>query len=196
MARQKSNHTKIGELRDLAVQAVMRFGELEQSGNARLAVVRQAGLMIGYRTPFNPLPQPNDGAKYEAALEGKRFWHARYGIDVWLEDAGKVFSAAWNSGGEIDTRLYKPGSWQNTLLSLASRRETPVEPYAHSKILPRKRKSHNSKMAPATLVRRLDAMEATRLSELRAENHRLREVVSGPDLDSHSCSQAVCSKLS
>lgn len=102
MGRRRASERETGRIRDIAVQAVMTRGGFESSGEARLAVLRQDGLMIAYRTPFNPLA----GAKGD------------YGIDIWREQ-GKVFSASWGPGAPLAT-TFKPGPWQAIVESLAT----------------------------------------------------------------------------
>lgn len=56
MIRDEQKRERIAQIQRVAVSAVMRFGKLETSGAAKLAILRKKDLMIAYRTPFNPLP--------------------------------------------------------------------------------------------------------------------------------------------
>ena len=99
MGRRKTDDTVARGLCDQAVAAVMARGRFELSGEVRLMVLRQAGLMILYRTPFNPLPKAMGD----------------YGIEMRDDTAGKVFSAYWERGGALTVTHFKPGPWQAAL---------------------------------------------------------------------------------
>lgn len=115
---------RIAQIRRAAVAAVMRFGKLESSGAAKLAVFRKKDLMIAYRTPFNPLPPLSETAKYLAAREGRIAHLLPYGIDIWQLDVGKVLSAGWRDGEGTVTDLYRPGDWEG-ILGIRAPKVTP-----------------------------------------------------------------------
>lgn len=171
MQRQTSDDHRAKALRDLAVLAVARRGALERSGAANLAVLKQDDLMIGYHTPFNPLPKLADSAKYEAALEGNDRAHDAYGIEIWLDDAGKVFSAGWTPSGEMHVRLHKPGAWQSKLEEIAA-----------------PQRSRKKAAAP-------QAAKSQQLRVLEQENKNLRRAISGLMLDKLILAKAAAGKL-
>jgi len=55
--------------------------------------------MVGYHTPFNPLPPLGETAKYWAARDGKIGRLEPYGLDIWELDIGKVLSIGWRELG-------------------------------------------------------------------------------------------------
>ncbi|HEY2033569.1 MAG TPA: hypothetical protein VGH02_07755 [Rhizomicrobium sp.] len=183
-------------LRDLAVLAVARRGALERSGAANLAVLREDGLMIGYHTPFNPLPKLGDGAKYEAALERKDTTRNAYGVEIWLEEFGKVFSACWSRGDDLHIRLCRPGSWQIALKNIAHRIEK--EP-----AMPRKKRTTSARGEKAiancpTAIPEMslpDDGRNNRLRLLEQENKNLRRAISGLMLDKLILAKAAAGKL-
>src|SRR5450759_3989183 len=73
------------ELRDAALIAVKRVGTWEAgSSQIKLLTAHVGTLLIGYRTPFQRLPEAPEQMKYFAAQHGKpspESWH--YGLDVW-----------------------------------------------------------------------------------------------------------------
>jgi hypothetical protein len=113
-------------LRDLAVAAAMRYGSFEASGEARLVVMREAGLMIAYRTPFNPLPPLTDSMRFEAAVRGKNAYREPYGIEVWQERLGKVLSIGWRGDNPPVVDQYEYGLWEQTLADIAGHDADPV----------------------------------------------------------------------
>ena len=113
------NTERVVALRDLAVAAAMRRGCFEASGDARLVVLRQAGLMIAYRTPFNPLPRLTERMKFEAALRGKSTHREPYGIEIWQERFGKVLSVGWSGEEPPAVDAYEQGLWERTLAEIA-----------------------------------------------------------------------------
>ena len=171
MTRRLPDSRKAETLRDLAVLAVARRGAMERSGAANLAVLREDDLMIGYHTPFNPLPKLAESAKYDAALKGRDGMRDTYGIDVWLEAEGKVFSAGWTPGGQMHVRLCKPGAWQARLLELAA-----------------PSRSHQRASAP-------EAARNRKLRRLEQENRNLRRAISGLMLDKLILTSAAAGKL-
>ncbi len=110
---------RVAVLRNLAVSAAMRHGFFEASGDARLVVLRAAGLMVAYRTPFNPLPPLTENMKFEAALRGKSAYREPYGIEVWLERSGKVLSVGWCDNEPPVVDGYEQGQWEQTLAEIA-----------------------------------------------------------------------------
>jgi hypothetical protein len=171
MKCQMSDDQQARSLRDLAVLAVARRGALERSGAANLAVLKQDDLMIGYHTPFNPLPKLSDNAKYAAALGNKDCGREAYGVDIWLEAEGKVFSAGWAPGGDMNVRLFKPGPWQSRLEEIVA-----ASPVIRKVAAPRVAKSE-------------------RLRVLEQENKQLRRTISGLMLDKLILAQAAAGKL-
>ncbi|HWA29946.1 MAG TPA: hypothetical protein VG867_02555 [Rhizomicrobium sp.] len=168
------------------MHAVMTRGALEKSGNARLAVLRDQGLMIGYRTPFNPLPPLAPSARYEAALKGETCSSDPYGIDVWLEDFGKVFSASWTHGDALKVRLCRPGAWQSTLAAVAVPEIVDAQPTVTKEAtMPRKKKAAND----------IEAAQQKRLKALEAENRKLRREISGLMIDKMILAKAAAGKL-
>jgi hypothetical protein len=120
MPAEKSMKPKrIMALRDLAVSAAMRRGGFEESGDARLVVLRDAGLMIAYRTPFNPLPPLTDRMKFEAALRGKGAYREPYGVEIWKDKTGKVLSVGWRDQKPPVVDCYEQGLWEQTLAQIA-----------------------------------------------------------------------------
>ena len=111
---------RIAALRDLAVVAAMRHGRFETSGDARLVIVHQDGLMIAYRTPFNPLPRFTETMKYEAAMEGRNALKEPYGIEIWEKRRGKVLSVGWRGAAAPVVDGYRNGAWEETLMAIAS----------------------------------------------------------------------------
>jgi hypothetical protein len=97
----------------------MRRGRFEASGEARLVVLREAGLMIVYRTPFNPLPRFSEEMKFQATLNGKSGYLEPYGIEAWQEGRGKVLSVGWRNGRAPIVDGYEQGVWEQTLAELA-----------------------------------------------------------------------------
>ncbi|MGD0190163.1 MAG: hypothetical protein ABSD74_05445 [Rhizomicrobium sp.] len=113
-------------LRNLAVAAAMRYGSFEASGEARLVVMREAGLMIAYRTPFNPLPTLTDSMRFEAAVRGKNAYREPYGIEVWQERLGKVLSIGWRGQNPPVVDHYECGLWEHTLADIAGETADPA----------------------------------------------------------------------
>jgi hypothetical protein len=109
---------RISELRDRAVHAAMHHGSFETSGEARLLVLNDGGLMITYRTPFNPLPKPTVNMKFEAALRGRRSLREPYGIEIWGK-MGKVFSVGWRGDAPLVVDCYERGSWESALATIS-----------------------------------------------------------------------------
>jgi hypothetical protein len=173
MARRKWNETGARELRDAAMQAVMARGGLEPSGGAKLAVLREGDVMIGYRTPFNPLPKPSEALKYKAALAGRTRSHEAYGIDVWSEGSGKVFSAAWTTRDELRVELLKPGAWQDRITALAAPPDAARQP---------------PRPTPLRAAERA-------IQSLERENRQLRRTIAGLTLDRLVLSQAAAGDL-
>jgi hypothetical protein len=204
MAYRDQDRDRICALRDLAMTAVMQRGRIEPSGGARLAVLKEGGLMIGYRTPFNPLPRIADSAKYEAAAAGKNHWCDAYAIDIWLEDVGKVFSVGWGLDEELRVRRCKPGPWQTTLETIAA--APKFEDMNRSEGLAMARKS-TKREAEATKVSTSSQVEAEiekadgsfdtnkSLRVIEMENRRLRRVISGLMLDKLILAKAAAGKL-
>jgi hypothetical protein len=109
---------RISDLRDKAVHAAMHHGSFEFSGEARLVVLSDGGLMITYRTPFNPLPKPTENMKLEAALRGRLSLREPYGIEIW-DKRGKVFSVGWRGNAPLVVDCYERGSWESALAAIA-----------------------------------------------------------------------------
>jgi hypothetical protein len=109
---------RIVALRDLAVAAAMRRGGFEESGDTKLVVLREAGLMIIYRTPFNPLPPLTDRMKFDAALRGKGAYREPYGIEIWQDRLGKVLSVGWRDQAPPVVDGYEQGLWEQTLAQI------------------------------------------------------------------------------
>lgn len=105
---------------DAAVRLAMDYGNFEKSGDARLIVLRQWGLMIGYHTPFNPLPRLTDEMRYLAAQEGRTAHLQPYGINIWQEDVGKVFSAGWGKGRTLQIDVHRAGGWHDVFEVMAA----------------------------------------------------------------------------
>jgi hypothetical protein len=110
---------RVVALRDLAVVAAMRHGCIEVSGEARLVVLREAGLMIAYRTPFNPLPRLTESMRFEAALRGKSAYREPYGIEIWQERLGKVLSVGWRNLDQPVVDNFEHGLWEQGLADIA-----------------------------------------------------------------------------
>lgn len=110
---------RVFRLRDLAVAAAMRHGCFEASGEARLVVLREAGLMLTYRTPFNPLPKMTEEMKFEASLRRKNAWREPYGIEIWQERLGKVLSVGWRPDAAPVIDTYEKGLWEQILAEIA-----------------------------------------------------------------------------
>lgn len=120
MAGEKLNKlARVAELRDVAVVTAMRHGAFEVSGDTRLVVVREADLMLTYRTPFNPLPKLTESMRFEAALRGKNAHREPYGIEIWQDRRGKVLSVGWRSGSAPVVDSYERGAWEQTLVHIA-----------------------------------------------------------------------------
>lgn len=115
---------RIARLRDLAMLTVMRHGSFEASGEARLLVLRESGLMIAFRTPFNPLPKMTEGMRFEAALRKKAAYREPYGIDIWQERLGKVLSVGWRGANRPVVDNYERGLWEETLAEIACHGES------------------------------------------------------------------------
>lgn len=190
-------------IRDLAVHAVMTRGALEKSGAARLAVLREDGLMIGYRTPFNPLPPLLANARYDAALKGETHRNDPYGIDIWLEDFGKVFSASWDHGSAFNMRLCRSGTWQHSLAAVAvaemagaGHQPTTIAQEEHS--VPRKPNTGEGRAsrrrAAPTPSEAVDS-QRDRLRALEQENKTLRRAISGLMIDKMILAKAAAGKL-
>jgi len=118
MPSERFTKARILALRDMAVSAAMRHGVFEASGEARLVVLRDGGLMITWRTPFNPLPRLSESMKFEAALRGRRGHREPYGIDIWDKN-GKVLSVAWRDDTAITIDSYEPGGWERGLTAIS-----------------------------------------------------------------------------
>jgi hypothetical protein len=119
-AEKPAKPERILSLRDLAVAAAMHRGSFEASGETRLVVLRDAGLMIAYRTPFNPLPKLTEAMKFDAALRGKSAYREPYGIEIWHEKAGKVLSIGWRDECLPVVDHFDRGLWEQSLAELAS----------------------------------------------------------------------------
>ena len=186
MTLRTTSAVKAGAIRDLAVHAVMTRGELEKSGSARLAVLRDQGLMIGYRTPFNPLPPLSPGARYDAALKGETYSSDPYAIDVWLEDFGKVFSASWTQDDTLKIRLCRPGTWKSTLAAVAVAETVNDQSAATEEAaMPRKKRPAND----------IETAQQKRLKALEIENRKLRREISGLMIDKLILAKAAAGKL-
>jgi hypothetical protein len=118
-AQRPANTDRVASLRDFAVSAAMRHGRFEASGDARLVILHQAGLMIAYRTPFNPLPKFTEGMKFEAALQGRSALREPYGIEIWDKKHGKVLSVGWRGDAAPVVDGYEHGPWEQTLAAIA-----------------------------------------------------------------------------
>jgi hypothetical protein len=167
----KTKSLKARALRDLAVRAVMARGALEPRQGSKLAILREKNLMIGYRTPFNPLPEPSEELKYRSAVAGRDTVRAAYGIDIWIEEAGKVFSVRWTLADELTIELVKPGAWQDTVAALS----------AQGMSGPRS----------ASMARAADRA----MRSLERENRQLRQTVANLSLDRLILSKATASEL-
>jgi hypothetical protein len=97
----------------------MQRGGFEESGDTKLVVLREAGLMIIYRTPFNPLPRLTDRMKFEAALRGKGAYREPYGIEIWRDRLGKVLSVGWRGQNPPVVDAYEQGQWEHALAQMA-----------------------------------------------------------------------------
>ncbi len=97
-------------IRDAAVRAIKESGELVEVGgtSGRHPQVKIGGLTILYTTPFNPPPSHPE-------LFGPQ--RPPYGIDIWEDNGGKVFSALWDP---FEIVSFKRGPWVKYLLNLAS----------------------------------------------------------------------------
>lgn len=176
------------ELKNLAVLAVMSGGCLESSGRAKLAILREEGLMIAYRTPFNPLPEGALALRDDIPMHGPNLGSEPYAVDVWAEGTGKVLSMGWRDRGNVVTALYRTGTWEEVLAKIAQRARERGQ-------IERSRLSTDAKAArlravrgtekasaPKRRVRRLpDA--ALHLKRLERENAKLRELVAAIALD-------------
>jgi len=111
---------RVVALRDLAVAAAMRHGRFEASGDAKLVILHRDGLMIAYRTPFNPLPKFTETMKYEAAMDGRHALKEPYGIEVWEKRRGKVLSIGWRGTAAPVVDGYQDGAWEETLVAIAN----------------------------------------------------------------------------
>jgi hypothetical protein len=204
MKTRHQDDARMHALRDWAMSAVMQRGRFEPSGGAKLAILKEDGLMIGYRTPFNPLPKLRDRAKYEAANRGKNCRTDWYGIDVWLEDVGKVFSVGWGADRELRVHCCKAGPWQLTLERIAASSHKPdrdnVEPVGLSKVTGKAkatpksaRLSDGSPPGDNATTRNFDEGKSMRRIEM--ENRRLRRVISGLVLDRAILAKAAAGRL-
>lgn len=110
---------RVIELRDIAVVTAMRHGAFEVSGDTRLVVVREADLMLTYRTPFNPLPKLTESMRFDAAVRGKNAYREPYGIEIWQDRRGKVLSIGWQDGNAPVVDGYERGTWEQTLAHIA-----------------------------------------------------------------------------
>ena len=192
MTRQTSRKTR--ELRDMAVLAVARRGALERSGAASLAILHERGLMIGYHTPFNPLPKMSDSAQYDAACRGKQAAREPYGIEIWLDGAGKVFTAGWTFDSEPHVRLCKRGAWQEVLKNIVH--DTGEEQI----VMPSKKKTpevvaQKDIVAVPVVSAIPDGASTQRLRQLEQENKHLRRAISGLMLDKLILAKAAAGKL-
>jgi hypothetical protein len=185
-AMRRRTAKNVRELRDMAVLAVSRRGALERSGEASLAILHEQGLMIGYHTPFNPLPKMSDSARYDAALQHKQTTRAPYGIEIWLDGAGKVFSAGWAMDGEPQVKLCRSGGWQEVLRNIAN-----AAPESEFEL----RKTKTPEIVATEQPVEPLVCESQRVRQLELENKNLRRAISGLMLDKLILAKAAAGNL-
>jgi hypothetical protein len=101
MARQVKDSPKdrrAAAIRDAAREIVRREGVWREVGipGGEMIRVRSAdfeNISILYTTPFQPLPQPSNSMKYQAALLGSDAGRGAYLIDVWVAGKKAFFCA-------------------------------------------------------------------------------------------------------
>src|SRR5262249_9693983 len=106
-ATKRAKLTRALLLRDAAVTVLTRHGvwkafrvarQTASGGNEIKALsARIGGLEISYRTPFQRVPEPNDGLRYLAVQHGVTVRNLPYGLDVWAPK--KVLNIEWNDNG-------------------------------------------------------------------------------------------------
>ena len=107
-------------LRDAALIVVKRAGAWEAASQIKLLTARVGTLLIGYRTPFQRLPEAPEQMKYLAAQHGKpspESWP--YGLDVWVPK--KVMCIEWDDEGNVLLVSLRHGEWEAELIEAAKR---------------------------------------------------------------------------
>jgi hypothetical protein len=105
-------------LRDAALIVVKRMGTWEAASQIKLLTARVATLLIGYRTPFQRLPEAPEQMKYFAVQHGKpspESWP--YGLDVWAPK--KVMCIEWDDQGNVLLVSLRHGEWEAELIEAA-----------------------------------------------------------------------------
>ena len=89
--------TRLGRalrLRDLALAIVRRQGTWKGAGKVNLLMASHGTISIGYRSPFQRLPDASDQLKCRAAQLGRRaLQNLPYGLDIWAPK--KVLNVEW-----------------------------------------------------------------------------------------------------
>jgi hypothetical protein len=103
-------------LRDAALIVVKRAGTWEAgSSQIKLLTARVGTLLIGYRTPFQRLPEAPEQMKYFAAQHGKPSLESwPYGLDVWAPK--KVMCIEWDDQGNVLLVSLRHGEWEAELI--------------------------------------------------------------------------------
>jgi hypothetical protein len=105
-------------LRDAALIVVKRAGAWEAASQIKLLTAHVGTLLIGYRTPFQRLPEAPEQMKYFAAQHGKpspESWP--YGLDVWAPK--KVMCIEWDDQGNVLLLSLRHGEWEAELIEAA-----------------------------------------------------------------------------
>ena len=111
-------------LRDGALTVLRRMGVWEKiavrgAGDMKFLSARIGSLDILYRTPFQRMPQPNDGWKYRAAKLGLTSpKNLSYGLDIWAPK--KVLNIEWDDKGSVALVSLYSGAWELELITLAA----------------------------------------------------------------------------
>jgi hypothetical protein len=112
-----TTETRLGRalrLRDIALAIVRRQGTWKRAGKVNLLMASHGTISIGYRTPFQRLPDANNQLKYMAAQLGRRApQNLPYGLDIWAPK--KVLNVEWDDQGNVVLVSFRPGEWEAEL---------------------------------------------------------------------------------
>lgn len=119
-------------LRDAALIILRKAGAWESAGPVKLVSAHIDAITIGYRTPFQHIPDPDDVIlKSYATLIGASIWRngLPYGLDI--SAAKKVLCIEWDDQGAVFLDSFWPGSWEAEVIAAAERDtvlRAPVDP--------------------------------------------------------------------
>jgi len=137
----------------------MQYGAFEQSGDARLIVLRKNKLLLVYSTPFNPIPVVMEGATPHSAARPRQ-----YSLQIWQDERGKVFSANWDIYGTEVISLCRNGPWRSALREIGRPQAVAAPSQPQSQTLRTTAKAQNAAVS--------------KFRALEQENEQLRRTLS------------------